>query len=340
MTQPTTQKAPTWRTFERGNDDVKGTDDMLKVPLSRIRIKPGFNPRDINKPATQAKIERIKLAYKNGEYVQPMDVCLASADFLEVVEGHCRFEAATRAHAEMIAEGGVGIVALNVIAFKGNDAARVVHTVMSQENEKLLPVEIANSVLSLTNMGWPAAKIADTFGYSVGWVNKLLFMAGMPEAVKNMIKADVISTDVAVAAVKEHGDGAAPVLEELVKTKTQEVAAKEEAAAKPKAQPPHKPESMVEAKTTTATKPEKADTAPSAPKVKVTSKDVAAKKAPAKKTLDVEVFLSVREMALGLPELPFEDAVFNPTQQYNLCLDGKAIRLLQDLKNLFQGEAQ
>lgn len=323
-TKPTTStKAPNWRDFERGNEGVKSAS-ILKVELHLIRVKPGFNPRDLNKVETQEKIERIKDAYKAGRYVPPIEVSLGGADFVDVVDGHCRYEAAIRADTEMRANGGEGIQALTVLPFKGNDADMLIHTIVGNEGEKLVPMEVSDVLKRLTNLGWSAAKIAETFSYSVGWVNKLLFMSTMPEEVKGLVLSNAVSVDVAVAKVKELGQEAGVALKELIAEVNKPV---EEPAAEPAAEAEDKP-------TGEWTKPK-----PVAPAVKVTTKNLKKADKPAKsKTLDVAAFLAVREMAFSLPELPVEAALFNPTAMFTIEVSSETIRCLADIKELFTGE--
>lgn len=316
-TKPTT-KAPNWRDFERSNEGVKGAA-ALKIELNLIRIKVGFNPRDLNKPETQEKIERIKESYKAGRYVPPIDVMLGGSDYVDVVDGHCRYEAAVRADTEMRANGGEGLQALTCIPFKGNDAEAIRHTIIAAEGEKLLPIEIATQVKALTNMGWDANKIAEFFSYSVGWVNKLLFMSAMPEEIKGMVLNQEVSADVAVSVLKSSEAPATAVdtLKGLI------------AEANPPA-----------VEVVDAPKPDGEWVAPRpvtlTPKVKVTSKDLKKKAVPKKNTLDVDVFVETRLMALALPDLPSE-ALLDKDGEYPIVLKGKIVAHLYLLKQMFLG---
>lgn len=320
-------KPATWRDFERTNEGVKRAD-MLKVNIDQIRVKPGFNPRDINKAETKAKIEGMKNAYVQGLYMPPIAVSLASNDYVEIVDGHCRFKAVELANEELKASGGEEILALTCIPFKGNDSDRLIHTVLGNEGEKLVPIEVADVVKRLSNMGWDTDKIAKTFSYSVGWVNKLKFMAGLPEEVKTMVKNDIVSADVAVAVVQEHGeDAAVPKLNELVEEVKKQVAENPvKADGKPREVP------KVTAKVLRKEK-EKVDASaePAPPKKK---------KEDGPKSLDLETFLEVRQMALSLPDDLPEDGFFQPDALFDVKLPGKIVSQLIGLKNMFKGEKQ
>lgn len=214
MTKAAETKQMGWREFERSNDDVK-RGDVLKIPLDKITIREGFNPRDITKPETQAKIEGIKHAYKNGKYVPPIEVALVN-NAVEVVDGHCRLTAAVAANEELVAEGGLGIASLVCVPFRGNDADRLLHTITGNEGERLTPIEVAEVIKRLKNMGWENKKIQSELNYSASWVEKLVFLGNMPDAVKQLVQQNKVSVDVAVAKVKKEGDAASTTLTELV----------------------------------------------------------------------------------------------------------------------------
>lgn len=200
-----------WRELERSSDSIKKAE-VLKIPLDQINVKPGFNPRASSKADTRNKILAIKDSYKAGRYVPPIECSLENGT-VYIVDGHGRFEAAVMAHEEMVAEGGMGIASLVVVPFRGNDADRLVLTITANEGEKLIPIECAEVVKRLMNLGWDKAKIAETFSWSPDWVNKLIYMIKFPEKLKQMIFDGKISTDVATATFKKHGENAVEVLE-------------------------------------------------------------------------------------------------------------------------------
>lgn len=201
-----------WRAFERGNADVVKAE-VFKVPLDRIRIKEGFNPRNMAKPATQEKIAAIKEAYKAGRYVDPIKVHLPDGvDYVEITDGECRFTAAKLADAELRAEGMPGLPNLTVIPFRGNDADRLTHAVNANEGERLTPVELAGAVKRLINMGFSRAEIARQLGKSLSWIDQLYALSNINHDVKLLVEAGRVSPEAAVAKCKQHGDEAGELL--------------------------------------------------------------------------------------------------------------------------------
>lgn len=200
------KKQINWRDYERGNDDVKKAE-VLKIPLDRIRIKKGFNPRDINKPETRTKIENIKAAYKSGEYVKPIEVSLASDGEVDIVDGHCRYTAAMEARKELVAEGLVDALKdLICVPFKGNDLDRLAHTVLGNEGEKLTPLECSEVVKRMQGLGLNREQIAERLRFTIGWVDRLIVMYKLPQEVKNMIRDGKVSPEAAAKMVRKHGE--------------------------------------------------------------------------------------------------------------------------------------
>jgi ParB family transcriptional regulator, chromosome partitioning protein len=281
-------KQMNWRDYERNTEGVKKAD-VLKIELAHIHVRKGFNPRDLGKPETQAKIEGIKNSYKNGVHVPPILVALVGSK-AEVVDGHCRYEAAVRADKELKSEGGLGLPALVCIPFKGNDLDRLVQTVLGNEGEKLTPIECAEVVKRLLNQGHTREKVAQLLNYTIGWVDRLKFAGNLPEAVKQQVKEGKISLDVAAKRYREHGEDAAEAIE------------KEVAEVK-----------------------EKGDK-------RVTQKHT--DKGQKKKLAETQFHLA-RDLAFALPEKIVKQKTLTDDKEYDLKLNGKTIKLLQQLQDSF-----
>jgi len=220
-----------WRDYERGTDGVKKAE-ILKIPLEKIFVREGFNPRDLTKVDTRGKILAIKEAYKAGRYVDPIKVTLVGRDVF-IVDGQCRYTAATMAHQELVEGGNPGIESLFCIPFRGNDAQALIHTITANEGEKLIPIEVADVVARLLNMGWDRSKVAEALTVTIDWVNKLVFMSTLPERLKQLIKEKKVSTDVAVEVFKKRGEEAVAFLEGEVKDQEKIVTAKKIREVKP-----------------------------------------------------------------------------------------------------------
>jgi ParB family transcriptional regulator, chromosome partitioning protein len=208
-----TKKSIGWRELERTSEDIK-KKEHFGVALSRIRIRPGFNRRDLSKPATQQKIANLKAAYMAGNYVPPIVVSLVGGE-IEIVDGECRYTAACQADAALKEQGKLGIKEIIVLKFEGNDAEKYALMIDSSNGERLLPIEVCDIVKQLIRQGWSSADIEARFDYSRQWVAQLLDMANMPERIKALVRLDKVSVEVALAIVAKHAGNEEAAIERI-----------------------------------------------------------------------------------------------------------------------------
>lgn len=193
-----------WRKLAESSDDVQKYN-AFKVKLDLITVEPGFNPRDMAKPATLTKIANIKKAYLQGDEVPPLECQLMDDGRVQVVDGHCRLTAALQAREEQRAAKQPEIEYLIVMPFRGNDLDRLIMAFTGNEGERLTPLECGELCKRLMRMHWDKPKIADKFNFTLSWLDRILFLADMPEAVKLLVNHDRVAADVALKVVKTVG---------------------------------------------------------------------------------------------------------------------------------------
>ncbi|MGO0792775.1 hypothetical protein ACTOWA_23215 [Herbaspirillum seropedicae] len=120
----------------------------------------------------------------------------------------------------MLAEG-LNIEWIRIEPFEGNDLERQARILTSQDNRKLLPLELAEGYRRLKAFGLSNEEIGNLVGKSRQHIEQMLLLAAAPHAVQMMVRSGETAATTAIEAVREHGDGAAAVLG----------AAKQEAAA-------------------------------------------------------------------------------------------------------------
>lgn len=134
---------PSWRKL-MDLDVVKRTDAGLWARRSAIRILPGFNLRDTEAPGYCEDIESLKNHKRRGGKVPLLEVSLSKDSLgVDVIDGHRR----TTADQELLAEG-LKIEWIRIEPFEGNDLERQARILTSQDNRKLLRLELpkANDV--------------------------------------------------------------------------------------------------------------------------------------------------------------------------------------------------
>jgi len=203
-----TKPAKNFREFERENEDVK-KGEHIKVPLNRITIKKGFNPRDLSKPETQAKITLLQAAYEAGDFV-PLPIVRMALDgeSAEIVDGECRYTAACLANAAMTARGETGIEWFEAIRFSGTEAEARSLSFKANQGEHLTPLEQADHTIWYREQGYTREDIATFLGKSIGWIDRLIVISKLPAKIKKLVADDRIAAEEAVKYVKKHGDKA------------------------------------------------------------------------------------------------------------------------------------
>lgn len=317
-TTPNTNRARgsgSFRDFERDNKLKR--EDNLKIPLNMILKRPGFNPRDLTKPETVTKIDAIKEAYKNGEYVPAIEVMLAPANKVTIVNGECRFTAATLADAELKAEGKPGIPHLVCVPFKGTDEDQLMLTVTSNAGEKLTVLELSEVVRrAIDDLKMKKPAIAKRLVWSPSYIDKLEAICRLPQAVKDMIYHEKVSVDVALDKVKKLGaDAAIPTLQALIDKA--EAKGKKVTTAVAKG---------LDAETETDGDADDPAPAPDAPKTK---------KPNAKKILTAATAL-----AYALPEVEQDVESIKDTKTYTIKVTGAALKAIIDLQSQFPDEIE
>lgn len=182
---------------------VKKTD-LYKIPPEKILEESGFNERDYDDPDVKSQIEAFANAYANGQYVPPVIVRVdqATGDVL-LVDGHQR-----RRGALLAIERGAAISHLECLAFRGNDADRVLCMLNSSEGLKLKPVGIARGYLRLLRMGLDVDEIAKSVSKTITHVDSMLVLAEANRKIQDMVNQGLVSATTAIELIKKHGDGA------------------------------------------------------------------------------------------------------------------------------------
>ena len=190
---------------------------LYQVDPLLLEEEEGFNLRDYNDPKVIAHIESFCDSYTNGRYVPPLIVRTMDDGRIVPVEGHCR-----RRGVRLAIERGAKIPFVNVIPFRGNDAERVEVMLRSEQGLKLETLEIARGYLRLLRMGFDPADIAMSQNKTVGRVEQLLTLATANSDVHALVRDGLVSADVAIEAVRAHGENAGAVLSQTLEAARRE----------------------------------------------------------------------------------------------------------------------
>ena len=193
--------------------------DLWYVPYNQLRIVKGFNVR-VKDAAYVAHIRSIADSVKaNGFYPdKPLAGYVATMDGEEVIvitDGHCRFDACGLAIAE-----GAPLEKIPVVVKPSSTsmADLTVALVVSNSGKPLTPYETAMVCKRLESFGWTPEEMANKLSFSRTYVDQLLSLLALPEAVQTHVRAGTVSAANALAITKRHGEKAAEVIEKAAAT--------------------------------------------------------------------------------------------------------------------------
>lgn len=190
------------------------SSDLWKVPLSKLRVKEGFNVR-VQNEAHAEQVRFIADSMKaNGFFPDKPIAGYVSKEngesVIYVVDGHTRLQAVHLANSE-----GAEITELPVVTKPAGTSMEdlTVALVVSNGGRNLTPYEVALVCKRLIGFGMTETEIARRIGKSRNYVSDLLLLAGAPRSITNMVQDGTVSATLAVASFKKHGAQAAEVLE-------------------------------------------------------------------------------------------------------------------------------
>lgn len=184
----------------KNSEGVKRAD-LWKIDPRVIKEEDGFNIRSYDKPEVAQHIENLTAAFLNGQYIPPIVIREGDNGEIILIDGHCRHKAALRA----IEQGATDLM-LSATRFKGSDIERIEVMLRSGEGLKFTPLEVAKGYLRLNRMGLEIKEIAEKVNKSVNHIGSYLTLATAPYAVQQMVQNEQVAANVAIEAVRKHGE--------------------------------------------------------------------------------------------------------------------------------------
>lgn len=188
--------------------------DAMKARLEDLHEEPGFNLRAEGDELEQSIAELAEYLHQGGT-VPPLEVRPREEGGMWIVDGHRR----RRAYLKLDAEGRLprdtdGKFWVPIIGFAGNDAARVLRVITSQEGRKLSQLELAEGYKRLAAFGWSNEQIAKGMGKTRQHVEQVMVIGNANTDVQRMVASGEVAATTAAKAVRKLGDNAGKVLKE------------------------------------------------------------------------------------------------------------------------------
>ena len=169
-------------------------EEVVKIELDKIIIREGFNCRE-----DYGDIEG--LAYSilgNGQSVPGRVDVLADGTFL-LVDGHRRFKALC-----LLADMGEKPLFKAIVNnSKTTEEQRILQMFTTQDNKPLEPVEVAELISRLINLGHNQSDIAKKIGKTPAYVSQMLSFANESPIIKKEVKKGNIKVSTVLKLQKD-----------------------------------------------------------------------------------------------------------------------------------------
>ncbi|MGN7104895.1 hypothetical protein ACTHR6_25005 [Ralstonia holmesii] len=191
---------------DKGNDAVS-KKTIYQVDPRILKVEPGFNLR-IETPALKESINLLKEMYIAGAVFPPIDVHKGTQ---VIDDGHRRHAAIMLAIAE-----GHEVRKVDVREVDGNNVDRVLHMLGSGDGSRpLSTLEKGLGYKRLLKFGWSKQDICAGRHVSITHVEQALTLANANADVQDLLALERVSVGAALQAIREYGDDAGKLLQEL-----------------------------------------------------------------------------------------------------------------------------
>jgi ParB family transcriptional regulator, chromosome partitioning protein len=196
---------------------MQGTtsSDLWKINIDDIVVIDEFNVRDKD-DSYDLQVREIADSIKVNGYYQskPLALFVAKIDGKSVnvlYDGHRRLAGAKLARSE-----GAQIITLPAVtAPKGTSMEDLTIALVTNNNgQALKPHELAIVCKRLIGFGMEIKDIAKRLNFTKTYVESLLQLMAAPKVIRDMVKDDKVSASLAIETIKQHGAGAAAVLQQ------------------------------------------------------------------------------------------------------------------------------
>lgn len=174
-------------------------------------LVPGWNARDHDE-IWEASIVELASYLRTGGLVPAIEVRINElTGAVEIVEGYRRHAA----YARLIADG-IPVDLINIVQFKGSNEDRIARIVTSNNQVELRPLEKAEVYKQLSALNMSPADIAKKVHKSRQHVDDYLLLAYANFDVHSLVRSQAASADTAIKCIREHGENAGRILQELL----------------------------------------------------------------------------------------------------------------------------
>jgi hypothetical protein len=181
-----------------------GSSDLWTVPPDQIH----YDVRDNVRPLDPERVRHVANLIKANGYdrKKPLGCFVRKVDgedLIYVYEGQHRYHGALLAITE-----GAQIERLPIVIDEAKSVSRVnliYAGITNNDSEKLTPLQLAEKVIELQELGEPNATICQRLNITDQTIRDVLLLANAPEALHKLIRDKVVSSTLAIDEIRTHG---------------------------------------------------------------------------------------------------------------------------------------
>lgn len=179
--------------------ESRGT--LLNFDPRKLKIKAGFNARDLDTPDNKAHIEWLATSIAEEGVKQPLVIYMEAGEAY-IVEGHCRLTATMLA----ISRGADIATVPCIPEARGTSTVdRLLSQAIYNTGKRLEPLELGANFKRAVALGYTVKQISEKVGKSVSYINQMIALQAAPTEVHNLIKEKKVSANAAAKTLRKKG---------------------------------------------------------------------------------------------------------------------------------------
>jgi ParB-like chromosome segregation protein Spo0J len=179
-----------------------GRSDLFRLNPYSIKVRPGWNSRDLTTPENVEHIEALAKSIAEIGVQEPLTVYM-DGDTPILTDGHCRLMATCLAIEAYGAE--IKSVPVKTEPRGADERDRLLSQLVRNSGKRLTPLEQGNVYKRLLDLGWTEAEIAKKTGANPQLVTKYLDLRAAPSEVQAMVSKGEVSATFAMQVIGEQG---------------------------------------------------------------------------------------------------------------------------------------
>ncbi len=179
-----------------------GRSDLFRLNPFSIKVREGWNSRDLNNPENQEHIQALAQSISEIGVQEPLTVYM-DGETPYLTDGHCRLAATMRAINVLGAD--IKSVPVKTEPRGADERDRLLSQLVRNSGKRLTPLEQGSVFKRLLDLGWSEAQIAAKTGTNPQLVTRYLDLRSAPIEVQDMVTRGEVSATLAINVLSEQG---------------------------------------------------------------------------------------------------------------------------------------